>query len=608
MPLEIGFSTNYNNLEIYKDLSVMQFTLDDPSDPNYNESYEVFKNVPKKIFLHSKYSYNISKKNINYSIKKESEYLKALKRPDAGIVIHLSKYYHSSRKIALIDVANKLNILCESYLRDTDIKILIESSSHLDHLGSIIADFYIIFKNLNDIAINHVFICLDTSHIYLSGKDISSKNGMINYLVEFEKMIGLKKIKLIHLNDIDSTIFGRHTPHLAINDGVIFKKNKTILEFVLLLAKKYQIPIILERSAKQYTIAQIMNEIKFLQEYDLHFNTETFEIIILSLLFNNYLDTLKDFYIIIEPSNSERNTLLNELKDEIKSVLEYSKEKNAIQNIIMNPKYSLFAEPFTAFFKVYDYDSFFLPLLNHEKYKSIKDLMSIKFIGVETAQKLYSLGITNVESLKEKEMLKELIKNKILTQPQTDALKAYHFLKKEGITFKIASVIENIITTGQFAENFDLTILGSYARLKKENNSDFTDNRDSSIIKDIDLLFVGYDKIYEFIEMIKTHPDFVYKGSLINGKMRKILIFNFKIKRTSNFFILDIFICSEEEKPFMELFLSNTKIRNIVIRNVAKNKGYKLTERGITSINNENETFKFKTVKELYEFLKITEK
>jgi len=46
-----------------------------------------------------------------------------------------------------------------------------------------------------------VGVCLDTCHIFAAGYDISTREGYEETLEEFERVIGLARLKVIHLND-----------------------------------------------------------------------------------------------------------------------------------------------------------------------------------------------------------------------------------------------------------------------------------------------------------------------------------------------------------------------------------------------------------------------
>jgi deoxyribonuclease-4 len=66
-------------------------------------------------------------------------------------------------------------------------------------------------------------MCLDTCHIFNAGYDISNKKKIKIYLDEFEKLIGINEIKLIHLNDSKNKVNSKLDRHENINYGYIGK-------------------------------------------------------------------------------------------------------------------------------------------------------------------------------------------------------------------------------------------------------------------------------------------------------------------------------------------------------------------------------------------------
>lgn len=66
---------------------------------------------------------------------------------------------------------------------------------------------------------NKIGVCLDTCHIYDAGYDIvNDLDGVIN---EFDRVIGLDKLKAIHLNDSKNTLGSRKDRHEKIGEGNI---------------------------------------------------------------------------------------------------------------------------------------------------------------------------------------------------------------------------------------------------------------------------------------------------------------------------------------------------------------------------------------------------
>ncbi|MDP2913699.1 MAG: deoxyribonuclease IV [Candidatus Omnitrophota bacterium] len=66
-----------------------------------------------------------------------------------------------------------------------------------------------------------VGVCLDTAHTFEAGYDIKTRNGLENTLKEFDRLIGLNLIKVVHFNDSMSG-FGSHVDrHQHIGKGEI---------------------------------------------------------------------------------------------------------------------------------------------------------------------------------------------------------------------------------------------------------------------------------------------------------------------------------------------------------------------------------------------------
>ncbi len=67
-------------------------------------------------------------------------------------------------------------------------------------------------------------ICFDTQHAFSSGYDIRDKKSVIETFKKFEKVIGLKWLKMSHINDSKVPLGGKKDRHEHIGDGEIGKK------------------------------------------------------------------------------------------------------------------------------------------------------------------------------------------------------------------------------------------------------------------------------------------------------------------------------------------------------------------------------------------------
>jgi apurinic endonuclease APN1 len=96
--------------------------------------------------------------------------------------------------------------------------------------------------------------CLDTAHLFSSGIDLRSRTQVKHYLNQFDKLIGLHNVELIHLNDSKAPLNSRRDIHQGIGDGFIFgkqhldreKRYLSSLKEIIFYAKKNKVPVVLE--------------------------------------------------------------------------------------------------------------------------------------------------------------------------------------------------------------------------------------------------------------------------------------------------------------------------------------------------------------------------
>ena len=82
------------------------------------------------------------------------------------------------------------------------------------------------FEHLRDIFAalrnpGRVGVCLDTCHIFAAGYDISTPDGAAESFAEFDRIIGLKHLRVMHLNDSRKPQGSRVDRHTHIGRGMI---------------------------------------------------------------------------------------------------------------------------------------------------------------------------------------------------------------------------------------------------------------------------------------------------------------------------------------------------------------------------------------------------
>jgi deoxyribonuclease-4 len=88
-------------------------------------------------------------------------------------------------------------------------------------LGIELEEFGKIWRGLPSRVRQHMGICVDTCHIFSAGYDIRSKTGVKDWFRLFDHHIGLKNLKLVHLNDSKKPLNSRLDRHARMGDGYI---------------------------------------------------------------------------------------------------------------------------------------------------------------------------------------------------------------------------------------------------------------------------------------------------------------------------------------------------------------------------------------------------
>jgi deoxyribonuclease IV len=104
------------------------------------------------------------------------------------------------------------------------------------------------FEQLNEI-INGIAdkkrtgICLDTCHALAAGYDLASSNGLNRMLVDFNSILGLDRLKVIHINDSKHPLASHKDEHVHIGDGYIGREG---MARIINHPDLYDLPFILE--------------------------------------------------------------------------------------------------------------------------------------------------------------------------------------------------------------------------------------------------------------------------------------------------------------------------------------------------------------------------
>lgn len=117
----------------------------------------------------------------------------------------------------------------------------------------------------------NIGICIDTAHIFVSGYDISSVDGIKSYLDKFNSLIGIRNITNFHINDSRFALGTKKDEHRGIGKGLIYNsdKGKKALKYIKQFCLSHKIPMILETHSAGSPTSEGSHKGEFGYEYEI---------------------------------------------------------------------------------------------------------------------------------------------------------------------------------------------------------------------------------------------------------------------------------------------------------------------------------------------------
>jgi deoxyribonuclease IV len=171
------------------------------------------------VFLHSAYLINLASRqeriwkgsinSLRVSLAK-AEQIKA-----RGVVTHIGSLKGLSKEEGLKKVAERI----KEILRDGSTNLILENSAGAGEIiGDQLEELAEITERVNS---EKIQICLDTCHLFASGYNIAEPEELDKIIGNFDRLIGLRRLALIHLNDSKGKLGSRLDRHLDIGRGEI---------------------------------------------------------------------------------------------------------------------------------------------------------------------------------------------------------------------------------------------------------------------------------------------------------------------------------------------------------------------------------------------------
>jgi len=136
------------------------------------------------------------------------------------VMTHLGSAKDLSRKEAVTKVSHGIIRILDKYKGTT--MLLIENSAGSGNvIGDQFEEIRDIINDLPSAAQKFVGVCLDTCHAFSSNYDLRDKKSLDETLKKFDQLIGLERLKLIHLNDSKNDLGAKVDRHEHIGQGKI---------------------------------------------------------------------------------------------------------------------------------------------------------------------------------------------------------------------------------------------------------------------------------------------------------------------------------------------------------------------------------------------------
>lgn len=200
------------------------------------------------VFIHTSYLINLASPSDELYFKSINAFIEEMKRADLllsepYLIIHPGAHTGAGEEYGIERIISALNIILEKSA-DLNLKTMIlleDTAGSGTHLGY---NFYQLKRMIEGTKDRkRIGICFDTCHAFAAGYNLSHQEGIKQTLEEFEKYIGLDKLKVIHLNDSKFPLGSRKDRHMHIGKGYIGLEG-----FKILVNHKYlkSLPFILE--------------------------------------------------------------------------------------------------------------------------------------------------------------------------------------------------------------------------------------------------------------------------------------------------------------------------------------------------------------------------
>ena len=174
------------------------------------------------ILPHDSYLINLGSPDSDSLQKSRDTFIDEMKRCEQLGLDRLN--FHPGSHLGKISEEESMKLIAESIniaLQETSsvIAVIENTSGQGSNLGFKFEHLKYIIDLVHDKA--RVGICIDTCHAFTAGYDLHSKEGFSKTFSDFERIVGFKYLKGMHLNDTKKGLCSRVDRHESLGDGML---------------------------------------------------------------------------------------------------------------------------------------------------------------------------------------------------------------------------------------------------------------------------------------------------------------------------------------------------------------------------------------------------
>lgn len=219
-----------------------------------DEEVELFRKAQEEtgirpVVAHDSYLINLASPHEALREKSINAFVRELERAEmlglSHLVTHPGSHGGAGEKEGLKRFAESVNMVqrkTEGYRVKTTLETTAGQGSALGYRFEHIATILDLVRESGRCA-----VCLDTAHVFAAGYDIRGREGLENTLREFNRLIGLERLEVVHVNDSKKELGSRVDRHQHIGEGHLGLET---FRNVLCYPALRDLPLILETPAK----------------------------------------------------------------------------------------------------------------------------------------------------------------------------------------------------------------------------------------------------------------------------------------------------------------------------------------------------------------------